>query len=65
MRNAFKVLVGKPEGKGPFRRNRRRLEDNIRMDLREIGWEVDWIHLARDRDQWRVVVNTAIKLGVP
>jgi hypothetical protein len=46
-------LVGKPEGKRPLGSPRRRREDNIRMDLREIGWEgVDWIHLAQDRDQW-------------
>jgi len=52
MRNAYKILVGKPEGKRPFRRSRHRWEDNIRMDLKEIGWEVvDCIHLAEDRDQ--------------
>jgi hypothetical protein len=52
MRNANKILVGKPEGKRPLGRHRCRREDNIRMDLREIGWEgVDWIHLGQDRDQ--------------
>jgi hypothetical protein len=51
MINAYKSLVGKPEGKRPLGRPVRRLEDNIRMDLREIRWEsVDWIHLAQDRD---------------
>jgi len=66
MRNAYKILVGKPEGKRPLGRPRRRWEDNIRMDLREIGWEVVyWIHLAQDRDQGRVVVNTVMNLGVP
>jgi hypothetical protein len=52
MRNAYKILVGKPEGKRPFRRSRDRWEDNIRVALKEIGWEVvDCIHLAEDRDQ--------------
>jgi hypothetical protein len=53
MKNAYKILVGKPEGKRPFRRPRCRWKDNIIMDIREIGWEgVDWIHLAQDRNQW-------------
>jgi hypothetical protein len=52
-RNVYKVLVGKPEGKRPLGRPRRRWEDGIRMDLREIGWvSVDWIQLAQDRDRW-------------
>jgi hypothetical protein len=56
MKNGCNILVGKREGKRPFGRPRRRWED-IRMDLREIGWEgVEWIHLAQDRDQWRAVV---------
>jgi len=51
MRNAYKILVGKPEGKRPLGRHRHRWEDNIRMGLREIGSEgVDWIHLAQDGD---------------
>jgi hypothetical protein len=51
--NAFKILFGKPEEKRPLGRPRNRWEDNIGMDLRDIGWEgVDWIHLAQDRDQW-------------
>jgi hypothetical protein len=54
MRNAYKVLVGELEGKRPLGRPRRRWEDNIKMDFREIGlWSVDWIHLAEDRDWWR------------
>jgi ribosome biogenesis protein Nip4 len=54
-----------PEGERPLGRLKRRWEDNIRMDLREIGWEdVDWIHLVQDRDQWRVVVNTVMNLRV-
>jgi hypothetical protein len=63
-RNAYRILVGKPEG--PLGRPRRRWVDNIKMDLREIGWDgVDWIDLAQDRDQWRVLVNTVINLRVP
>jgi hypothetical protein len=52
MRNAYKILVGKPEGKRPLGRPRFRRKDNIRMDLRETGWEdVDWMYMAQDRDQ--------------
>jgi hypothetical protein len=52
MRNAYKILVEKPEGKRPLGRSRSRWEDNIRMNVRETGWEgVDWIHLTRDRDK--------------
>jgi hypothetical protein len=62
MRIAYNILVGKPEGKRPLERSGRRWADKIRIHLREIGWEgVDWIHLARDRDQWRVIVNTVMK----
>jgi hypothetical protein len=58
--------VGKPEGNKPLGRPRRRWEDNIKMDLREIGWGgMDWMYLAQDRDQWRAVVNTVINLRVP
>jgi hypothetical protein len=64
-RNAYRILVGKPEGKRPLRRPRRRWKDNIKMDLREIGWGgVDWIDLARDRDHWRALVNTVMNLRV-
>jgi hypothetical protein len=64
-RNVYKVLVGKPEGKRPLGRPRRRWEDGIRMDLREIGLgDVDWIRLAQDRDRWRGVVNAAMNLRV-
>jgi hypothetical protein len=53
--------VGKPEGKTPLGRPRRRWEDRIRMDLREIGWgRVEWIHLAQDRDRWRAILNTVM-----
>jgi hypothetical protein len=65
-RNAYRILVGKPEGKRPLGRPRRRWEDNIRMDLREIDWGgMDWIDLAQYRDQWRALVNTVINLRVP
>jgi hypothetical protein len=65
-RNAYRILVGKPEGKRPVGRPRRRCVDNIKIDLREIGWDgMDWIDLAQDRDQWRAVVNTVMNLRVP
>jgi hypothetical protein len=58
--------VGKPEGKRPLGKPRRRWEDNIRMDLRVIGWGgMDWIDLTQDRDQWRSLVNTVMNLRVP
>jgi hypothetical protein len=64
--NAYRILVGKSEGKRPLGRFRRRWEDNIRINLREIGWGgMDWIDLAQDRDQWRALVNTVINLRVP
>jgi hypothetical protein len=65
-RNPYKILVGKPEAKRPLARPRRRWVDNIKMDLREIGWDgMDWIELAQDRDQWRALLNTVIKFRVP
>jgi hypothetical protein len=65
-KNAYRILVGKPEGKRPLGRPRRRWEDNIRMDLRKIGWsDLGWIDLAQDRDQWRTLVNTVMNLRVP
>jgi hypothetical protein len=64
-RNVYIVLMGKPEVKRPLGRPRRRWEDGIRMDLREIGWgSVDWIQLSQDRDRWRALVNTVMKLRV-
>jgi hypothetical protein len=57
--------VGKPDGKRPLGRSRRRWVDNIEMDLREIGWGgMDWIDLIQDRDQWRELVNTVMNIGV-
>jgi hypothetical protein len=64
-RNVYSVLVGKPEGKRPVERPRRRWEDGIKMDLREIGWgDVECIQLAQDRDRWRAVVNAVMNLRV-
>jgi hypothetical protein len=64
-RNVYRVLTGKPEGKRLLGRPRRRWDDGIRMDLREIGLgSVDWIQLAQDRDRWRAVVNTVMNLRV-
>jgi hypothetical protein len=64
-RNAYRLLVGKPEGKRPLRRRRRRWVDNIRMDLVEVEWvDVDWIVLAQDRDRWRALVNSIMNLRV-
>ena len=61
-----RVLVGKPEGKRPLRRPRRRWEDNIKMDLQEVGRGCeDWMELAEDRDRWRALVSTVMSLRVP
>jgi len=65
MRNAYKILVRKPEGKRPLRRHRRKWED-IRIDVREIGWKVeDRIHLAQDRGWRHALLNTVMNLRVP
>jgi hypothetical protein len=65
-RNVYRILVGKPEGKRPLGRPRRRWVDNIKMDFREIGWDgMDWIELAQDRDYWTALVNTVMNLRVP
>ena len=60
-----RVLVGKPEGKRPLRRPRHRREDNIKMDLLEVGGGGDWIGLAQDRDRWRTIVNTVMNFRIP
>jgi hypothetical protein len=65
-RNADRVLVGKPEGKRLLERPRCRWVDNIRMNLRRVGWDdVDWIGMARDRNRWRAVVNSVLNRRVP
>ena len=65
-RGVYRVLVGKPEGKRPLERLRRRWEDNMEMDLQELGCGgVDWIELAQDRDRWRALVNPVMNLRVP
>jgi hypothetical protein len=65
-RGVHRVLVGKPEGKRPLVRTRRRWEDNIKTDLQEVGCGgVDWINVAQDRDRWRELVNEAMNLRVP
>jgi hypothetical protein len=65
-RNAYRILVGKPEGKRLLGRSRRRWVDNIKMNSRELGWDgMDWIDLAKDRDKWRARVNTVMNLQFP
>jgi hypothetical protein len=65
-RNAYRILVGNSEGKRPLGRPRRRWVDDIKIDLREIGWGgMDWIDLVQDRDQWRALVNTEMNLLLP
>jgi len=64
-RGVHRVLVGKPEVKRPMERPRLRWEDNIKMDLREVGGVGDWMELAQDRDRWRALVNTVMNFRVP
>ena len=65
-RDVYRILVGKPEGKRPLERARRRWEDNIKMYLQEVGCGgMDWIDLGQDRDRWRALVNVVMNLLVP
>jgi hypothetical protein len=65
-RCAYRILVGKPDGKRPPGKPRRRRVENIKMDLNEIGWDgMDWTDLTQNRDQWRALVNTVMNLRVP
>jgi len=65
-RGVYRVLMGKPEGKRRLGRHRRRWEDNIKMDLQEVGCGVmDWIELSQDRERWRALVNAVMNLQVP
>jgi hypothetical protein len=65
-RDAYRVLVGRPEGRRPLGRPRRRWKDNIKMDLQEVGWRgMDWIDMAQDRDRWRALVSVVMNLRVP
>jgi hypothetical protein len=64
-KNAYRLLVGKPDGKRPLGRPRRRWVDNIKMDLGEVGWgDVDWIGVAKDRNRWRAPVNWVLYVRV-
>jgi hypothetical protein len=65
-RGAYRILVGRPEGRRRLGKPRRRWEDNIKMDLQEVGWEsVDLIYMAQDRDRWWALVNAVMNLRVP
>ena len=64
-RGVHRALVGKPEGKRSLERPRSRWEDNIKMDLQEVGRGGDWVELAQDRDRWRALVNTVMNLRFP
>jgi hypothetical protein len=65
-RGAYRALVGKPEGRRPLGRPRRRLEDNIKMNIRKVGWwGIEWINLTQDRNRWRALVYTVMNLRVP
>jgi hypothetical protein len=61
-RGVYRILVGRPEGRRPLGRPRRKWDDNIKMDLQEVGWGMDWIELAQGKDRWRAVVNAVMNL---
>jgi hypothetical protein len=63
-RSTYKVLVKKPEGRRLLGKPRHRWDDNIKIDLRKVGWGIDWIDLAQDRDRWRALVKAVMKLRV-
>jgi hypothetical protein len=64
-RGAYTILVGRPERRRPLGRPRRRWKDNIKMAIQEVGWDMDWIELAQDRDRWRALVNVVMNFRVP
>jgi hypothetical protein len=64
-RGACRILMWRPEGRRPLGRPRRKWEDNIKMDLQEMGWGMDWVELAQDTDRWRAVVKAVMNLRVP
>jgi hypothetical protein len=64
-RGAYRILVGRPEGRRPLERPRRRCEDNIQMDLQEVGGGMDCIDMAQDRERWWALVNAVMHLWVP
>jgi hypothetical protein len=63
--SAYRILVGRPEGRRPLERSRRRRKDNIKMDLNAVGWGMGWIELAQDTDRWRALVNAVMNLRFP